>query len=312
MILASASPASVVLTLAAAAAYAVPAAAATQLSERAARIALLAAWLLHGAVLAWGLLGEAPRFGFAPALSVTAWLVLTVYAVERQLFPQLQARWALAGLGAIALLLALAFPGAPLQVSASPWLPLHWALGIASYGLFAAAVVHAWLMTRAERQFRQDRALRFDVPAQLLVLGRIGLVDPAAQDRDCSPSGGQRAPMSRRVDPTGQSADNGEPRLSQITAELFRDGTALRRRSARSDNRDSISIGGIQPAGKIEQRGRIGDLFESIRVLSFHAGEYGDPALMNLFDLLLDLRRGAKIHSARNGVGQGRAASTFP
>src|SRR5690349_24824524 len=139
MILASASSASVVLTLAAAAAYAVPAAAAARLSPQAARMALLAAWLLHGIVLALGLAGEAPRFGFAPALSVTAWLVLTVYAVERQVFPQLQARWALAGLGAAAVLLALAFPGSLLHVQASPWLPLHWALGIASYGLFAAA-----------------------------------------------------------------------------------------------------------------------------------------------------------------------------
>ena len=171
MILASASPASVVLTLAAAAAYAVPAAGAGHLSERAARAALLVAWLLHAAVLGWGLLGDPPRFGFAPALSVTAWLVLTVYAVERQLFPQLQARWALAGLGSAAVLLALAYPGTPLHVTASPWLPLHWALGIASYGLFAAAVVHAWLMTRAERQIRQAADPRAGVP--LLTLERL-------------------------------------------------------------------------------------------------------------------------------------------
>ena len=46
------------------------------------------------------------------------------------------------------------FPGASLHVAASPWLPLHWALGIASYGLFAAAVVHAWLMMRTEREIR--------------------------------------------------------------------------------------------------------------------------------------------------------------
>ena len=171
MILASASPASVALTLAAAAAYAVPAAAAARLSEQAARAALLVAWLLHAVVLAWGLLGDPPRFGFAPALSVTAWLVLTVYAVERQLFPQLQARWALAGLGSAAVLLALMFPGTPLHVAASPWLPLHWALGIASYGLFAAAVVHAWLMTRAERQIRQAADPRAGVP--LLTLERL-------------------------------------------------------------------------------------------------------------------------------------------
>lgn len=159
------------LALAAAAAYAIPAAAARHLSEQAARLALLAAWLLHGIVLAMGLLGDAPHFGFAPALSVTAWLVLTVYAVEQQFFPQLQARWALAGLGTVAVLLALAFPGTPLHSAASPWLPLHWALGIASYGLFAAAVVHAWLMTRAEREIRQVAQPHAGVP--LLTLERL-------------------------------------------------------------------------------------------------------------------------------------------
>lgn len=171
MILSSASPASVALTLAAAAAYAVPAAGSARLSEAAARKALLAAWVLHGAALLWGVLGDAPRFGFAPALSVTAWLVLTVYAVEKQLFPQLQARWALAGLGAAAVLLALVFPGTPLHVSVSPWLPLHWALGIASYGLFAAAVVHAWLLTRVERTMRSATEPQAGLP--LLTLERL-------------------------------------------------------------------------------------------------------------------------------------------
>ena len=171
MILSSASPAGVALTLAAVAAYAVPAAAATRLSENAARRALLAAWLLHGATLAWGLLGDAPRFGFAPALSVTAWLVLTVYAVERQMFPQLRARWALAGLGAAAVLLALVFPGTPLHVSSSPWLSLHWALGVAAYGLFAAAAVHAWLLQRVEHSMRNAAEPQAGLP--LLTLERL-------------------------------------------------------------------------------------------------------------------------------------------
>ncbi|TWO67831.1 cytochrome C assembly protein [Caenimonas sedimenti] len=171
MILASASPAGVALALAAAAAYAVPAAAAARLSEQASRLALLAAWVLHALVLAWSLLGETPRFGFAPALSVTAWLVLTVYAIERKVFPQLQARWALAGLGAAAVLLALVFPGAPLQQQASAWLPLHWALGIASYGLFAASVVHAWLMMRAEKTMRRAAEAQPGLP--LLTLERL-------------------------------------------------------------------------------------------------------------------------------------------
>ncbi|MES2633059.1 MAG: cytochrome c biogenesis protein CcsA [Pseudomonadota bacterium] len=168
---ASGPTASIVLALAAAAAYAVPAAGAGRLSERASRIALLVAWSLHALVLLWGLGGDPPRFGFAPAISVTAWLVMTVYAVERQLFPQLQARWALAGLGSAAVLLALAFPGTALHANASPWLPVHLALGIASYGLFAAAVVHAWLMTRAERQIRQATDPHAGVP--LLTLERL-------------------------------------------------------------------------------------------------------------------------------------------
>ena len=171
MILASASPTSVVLTLATAVAYAVPAAAARRLSDRAARMALLVAWLLHAVVIAWGLLEQPPRFGFAPALSVTAWLVLTVYAVEQQMFPQLQARWALGALGSLAVLLALAFPGSPLHPTASAWLPLHWALGIASYGLFAAAVVHAWLMMRAERHIRIANDPQSGLP--LLTLERL-------------------------------------------------------------------------------------------------------------------------------------------
>lgn len=172
MILSSASALGAALTVAAAAAYAVPAAGASRLSEAAARRALLAAWVLHGAALAWSVLGTSgPRFGFAPAVSVTAWLVLTVYAVERQIFPQLHARWALAALGAAAVLLALFFPGTPLHVTASPWLPLHWALGIASYGLFGAAVVHAWLLQRVEHQMRTAAEPHVGLP--LLTLERL-------------------------------------------------------------------------------------------------------------------------------------------
>ncbi len=170
MILSSASPAGVALSLAAAAAYAVAAAGAARLGEAASRRAILAAWLLHAGALATSLMGQ-PRFGFAPALSVTAWLVLTVYAVERQMFPQLRARWALSGLGAAAVLLALAFPGAPLHVSASPWLPLHLALGVACYGLFAAAAVHAWMLQRVERSIRQGAEPQAGLP--LLTLERL-------------------------------------------------------------------------------------------------------------------------------------------
>jgi ABC-type uncharacterized transport system permease subunit len=170
MILPSGLDAIAVLSIATALAYAVPAAAARRLGERGARGALIAAWLLHLGTIVAGLAGQ-PHFGFAPALSVTAWLVLTVYAVERQVFPQLQARWALSGLGSIAVLLALFFPGKPLAAEASPWLPLHLALGVASYGLFAAAAVHAWLMMRVEYSMRQGSEGSTGLP--LLTLERL-------------------------------------------------------------------------------------------------------------------------------------------
>ena len=126
------------------------------------RLMLFSGWVLHGLMLAEGLLGEPQRFGFAPALSTTAWLVLAVYAIESRLLPQLQAQWALAGLGAAAVALAVIFPGSEYTHVASIWLPLHWALGIASYGLFAAAVTHGWLMQRSERAMRLGTQSRTD------------------------------------------------------------------------------------------------------------------------------------------------------
>jgi ABC-type uncharacterized transport system permease subunit len=171
MILASASPVGVALTVAAVAAYALPAAAASRLSDRSAHLALMLAWVLHAIVLAWGLLGDTPRFGWAPALSATGWLVLTVYVIEREMFPQLHARWALAALGAVALVLPLIDPGLPLKRTGSGWQPIHVVLGMASYGLFAAAVIHAWLLTRAERFIRGGAGEYTGVP--LLTLERL-------------------------------------------------------------------------------------------------------------------------------------------
>lgn len=158
MILASATPLTLTLALGASAAYAASATGSTRAGASFARVAVWLAWSMHGVLLAWGLWGSEPRFGFAPALSITAWLVGLVYAVESYIFPQLKTPWLLSGAGAAAVLLALLFPGNTLNASASAWLPLHWALGIASYGLFAIAVVHAWLMTRAEARMRQGNA----------------------------------------------------------------------------------------------------------------------------------------------------------
>lgn len=156
----------------AALAYLVPAALARRASTS--RLVMAPAWLLHAMALAWGLLESTPHFGFAPALSMTVWLVSSAYAVERELFPQMQARHALAALsllGALVVLGAAFFPGPPLPHTASPWLALHLTLGLACYGLFATAVIHAWLMGRAEREIRLATENRSGIP--LLTLERL-------------------------------------------------------------------------------------------------------------------------------------------
>lgn len=151
-------------------AYALPAFAPRHLNDLRARQLLWLAWGLHALSLLILLMGPV-RFGFAPALSVTAWLVVTAYMIETQFFPKLKARWAVGSLGAVTVVLAWVFPGTPLTPQASAWLPLHWALGLSAYGMFAAAVVHAWMMTRTEHDIRLAHEGASGLP--LLTLERL-------------------------------------------------------------------------------------------------------------------------------------------
>lgn len=128
------------------------------------RWALAVAWVAHGTALLAHLLGvgeaePGARFGFAPALSATAWLVVAVYAVESRFVPLPGVRRALAAMGALTVVLMLAFPGEPHLHPTAPWAPLHWLIGIASYGLFGAAVLHAYLLNRAERALRPGNGM---------------------------------------------------------------------------------------------------------------------------------------------------------
>jgi ABC-type uncharacterized transport system permease subunit len=124
------------------------------------RVSLVVAWVLHALATVVDISGmgtevAAARFGFATALSVTLWFVITVYLAEIRFLPISGLRRTLAILGAEAVLLALLFPGELRPHAGSPWAPIHWVLGIASYGLFGAAVLHAAMLNRADRQMRQ-------------------------------------------------------------------------------------------------------------------------------------------------------------
>jgi len=128
------------------------------------RAALFVGWIAHALAIFSDIAGVGSdsviaRFGFAPALSMMIWLVLAVYLVESRFVPLPGARRVLAVLGMVVVVVAWMFPGEFRPQVPSRWAPVHWALGIASYGLFGAAVLHAAMLGRAERQMRAAAAV---------------------------------------------------------------------------------------------------------------------------------------------------------
>ena len=116
-------------------------------------------WVAQGVAIVVDIAGlgsdqEGARFGFAPALSLTVWLVLAVYLVERRFVPLTGGRRVLTALALLVVAVAWAFPAEIRPQAPSRWAPLHWVLGFVSYGLFGAAVLHAAMLSRAERALR--------------------------------------------------------------------------------------------------------------------------------------------------------------
>jgi ABC-type uncharacterized transport system permease subunit len=142
--------------------------------------ALIGGWVLHLLLLVVdiGGLGQplpGARLGFGPVLSMTVWLLIAVHTLESRFLPLPSVRLALGVAGALAVLTALAFPG-EVRPIVSRLAPLHFALGVASYGLFAAAVLHALMLDAAERRLRAGgpaRGGRAALGMPLLQLERV-------------------------------------------------------------------------------------------------------------------------------------------
>ena len=146
------------VALAALAGYGLAVLASVAAGSRVGSAGLIVGWVLHLAVLVldiggWGQSQPGARLGFAPVLSMTVWLVVAVYTVESRLVPLPAVRRSLALAGAAAVMVAVPFPGEP-RSFASPRAPLHFALGVGSYGLFGAAVLHAAMLDAADRRLR--------------------------------------------------------------------------------------------------------------------------------------------------------------
>jgi ABC-type uncharacterized transport system permease subunit len=145
--------------------------------KRVAAAALIGGWVLHLLLLVidisgWGQAVPGARLGFAPVLSMTVWLVIAVHTVESRLVPLPSVRLVLALSGALAVLIAAGFPGEHRPLS-SPLAPLHFVLGVGSYGLFGAAVLHAAMLDAAERRLRSGVAPTKTLGLPLLQLERL-------------------------------------------------------------------------------------------------------------------------------------------
>jgi ABC-type uncharacterized transport system permease subunit len=130
--------------------------------KRLSAAALLGGWVLHLLLLVIDIGGfgqpvPGARLGFGPVLSMTVWLLIAVHGIESRFLPLPNVRLALGLAGAAAVGVALLFPGEA-RVLPSRLAPLHFALGVGSYGLFAAAVLHGLLLDAAERRMRSGGA----------------------------------------------------------------------------------------------------------------------------------------------------------
>ncbi len=119
---------------------------------------LIGGFVLHGLLLiidigGFGQAMTGARLGFGPVLSLTVWIVIAVYTVESRLVPLPAVRQWLGLVGAVAVGVAGIFPGETKPIS-SALAPLHFTLGVCSYGLFGAAVLHAAMLDAAERRLR--------------------------------------------------------------------------------------------------------------------------------------------------------------
>lgn len=127
--------------------------------DRGVWLALTVAWLAQGIALALDIFppepGASSRFGFAPALSMTLWVVVGVYGLESRRLGWPSVRRGLAVLAMLAVAVAWLFPGQTQPDVTAIWAPVHWLTGLAAYGLIGAALLHAVFLRRAERQLRQ-------------------------------------------------------------------------------------------------------------------------------------------------------------
>jgi ABC-type uncharacterized transport system permease subunit len=136
------------------------------------RAAILVALGLHGWLLYQGVFAKELRFGFAQALSVMMFLGVAVYWMESLFYSVEGMQPLLLPLAAVAAPLPALFPGLASSGAhaAAAAFKLHLALAMIAYGLFVIALLHAALMSFAERHLHLKGTVAFPNLPPLLTL----------------------------------------------------------------------------------------------------------------------------------------------
>jgi ABC-type uncharacterized transport system permease subunit len=136
------------------------------------RLAILVPLGVHGGLLYQGLFASELRFGFAQALSVMMFLGVAVYWVESLFYSLEGMQPLLLPLAAVAAPLPALFPGlaASGAHAEAAEFKLHLALAMFAYGLFVIALLHAALMSFAERHLHLKGTVAFPNLPPLLTL----------------------------------------------------------------------------------------------------------------------------------------------
>jgi ABC-type uncharacterized transport system permease subunit len=139
------------------------------------RAAILVPLAIHGWLLYDGIFSRELRFGFAPALSAMSFLAVALYWTE-SLFYRLDGMEPLVlPFAAVSVPLPALFPG---LVSSAAYaqtvaFKLHLALAMVAYSLFVIALLHAMLMTLAERQLHLKSGFAAMTLPPLLTLEKL-------------------------------------------------------------------------------------------------------------------------------------------
>ena len=139
---------------------------------------------------------------------------------------------------------------------------------------------------RAEREFTDERPALGDARKKSRILGRIGRLQPAPEDRESPAPVAKRSVVRGSVNAPGPAGNDRETGCRQEPAESARLLLAILGTLARSDDGDRKAIRWVERSPDIQQRWAVGQLSEKGRIPRFTERNNCDAEASGQFDFL--------------------------